>query len=129
MIVLPLLVIGGGIACFVHSRRLAAWTFPDGGGAAPTANNLTALEIQGIAFSVLGLWLLCRGAAGLAQGLAGIWVTAHAQEAFGLRVPSREWLRQLASPIVMLALGAYLFFRFEDVIAYWRRWRRTGSDT
>lgn len=114
------------LVCIFKSRQLALWTFPEEG--QEVANELTANGAQELAFAVVGIWLAFGGLASFTRGIANILAYSRMYPDSGDAFRTASGLTQhLAGPIVEIALGAFLFFRYKDVIAFWQRWRRTGS--
>lgn len=114
------------LACIFKSRQLARWTFPEEG--QEIASELTASAAQELAFAVVGIWLAFGGLASFTRGIANIWAYSSMYPDTGGPIRTAGGLTQhLAGPVVEIALGAFLFFRYKDVIAFWQRWRRTGS--
>lgn len=127
-IVLEGAVAAAGILCFVKSRQLAMKTFPESTVQPEAGIRVSLNEGQELAFSVVGLWFLCVGLAEFAQVLGNVWVARQASALVPATTGLVEsWVLQFLTPAIYLILGAFLFFRYKDVIALWQRWRRTGS--
>lgn len=86
-----------------------------------SGSQLNTLDLQSVAFSVLGVYLMVRATPDLVSSL--YWMLRDARwQAYG----PVERLRIFIGPACELAFGVLLFFRARGIAAIWHRARRAG---
>ncbi len=87
-----------------------------------SGSQLNTLDLQSVAFSVLGVYLVVSATPNLLSSLYAMLRDARWQ-AYG----PVERLRVFVGPACELAFGVLLFFRASGIAALWHRARRAGT--
>jgi hypothetical protein len=110
----------------ISGPKLARWLLRE---RAPLARNATAVRVQTIAFSIIGVWIFASGFAGLVVALARFayrMFDTTATDGLVTSTTNSSWGPEQWANLMRVILGTALFLGANGLAWYWRRAQSAG---